>query len=337
MRRLRGGAHRVVMLAAFGLLVAGCRSRREPPLSMRLAVQDNTICALAFIAEAEGYYEREGLDLSLLRYPSGKLALLGMFDGEADVAACADMPIMSNSLRRDDFALFATIASTYRGAWIVARTDRGIAAAEDLRGKRIGTQQNSAVHFFLAAYLQRHGIPEDEVEIVFLQAVELAPALAAGRIDAFSMRNPFIADARQMLPDKTVELFGEDLYRKTFNLAARQEYLQNNAEACRRLVRALARAEALVTRNEAAALEACLRGMGADRKGELSADWPHFNLGLSLDQSLLLTLEQQARWALRSRGGDARAIPNYTDYIETAILEAVQPRAVTLIRAEDAP
>lgn len=53
-------------------------------------------------------------------------------------------------------------------------------------------------------------------------------------------------------------------------------------------------------------------------------------LELFLDQSTLISLEDQARWALRNKLTDAEKVPNYLDYIDPGVLKAVKPEAVKI-------
>ncbi|NCC53035.1 MAG: hypothetical protein EOM20_17740, partial [Spartobacteria bacterium] len=166
-----------------------------PPTPIRIGIQDNTACSLIWIAKAEGYFEKNGLDAELVRYPSGKLALQGLLNGEADYVTCADMPLALQGFETNEVRIIATIAQNNNGAWIIARRDAGIQTPADLRNKRIGTQKNSAVHYFLSQFLIYHQISTAEVQIVFLPATALPEALDQGEIDAFSMRNPFVGHA----------------------------------------------------------------------------------------------------------------------------------------------
>jgi hypothetical protein len=49
-----------------------------------------------------------------------------------------------------------------------------------------------------------------------------------------------------------------------------------------------------------------------------------------LDQFTLISLEDQARWAIRNRLTDAEKVPNYLDYIYPGVLKAVKPEAVKI-------
>jgi len=301
-------------------------------IPLRLGLQDNAVCALPYIADHMGYFRRQGLAVEVVAYPSGKLALQALFNGEVDAATVADVPIVTHSFDRDDFAVFATIAWTDDGAWIIGRRDRGIAEAKDLRGKTIATQRDSAVHFFLSAFLARHGIAEREVELRFMQAEELPGALAAGRIDAFCMRNPFVARAKARIGSQAVEFFDPHIYRQTFNLVTWKRALAADPSVWKRLLRAIAQAEQLLIRDGRKARQAVIARIGQDREHEILDEWDSYTFTLALDQSLFVTLEDQARWiAGRSpaRRGD---IPNYWHFVATGPLLAVKPDAVNVIR-----
>ena len=55
-----------------------------------------------------------------------------------------------------------------------------------------------------------------------------------------------------------------------------------------------------------------------------------FQFRLSLDQPILVSLEDEARWAIRNKLTDVTKVPNYLDYIYTDALKAVKPGAVTI-------
>ncbi len=339
-KRIVVGTVGLAVLIMVGTAVRRMRApRRAPsgedrePVEVRIGFQENTVCALMYIAANKGFFLREGVAVRMMPYPSGKLALKAMLDGEVDVATCADMPIMANSFGREDYALFGTIASTEDGAWIIARKDKDIGNPADLGGKRIATQKNSAVHFFLSAFLVKHQIAEEDVELLFMKAVDLPSALVEGEIDAFSMRNPFINAAKESLGDRAVEFFGRDVYCQTFNLVAFRSTLDGRLDDLRRVVAALAAAEQLLVKDGDAAIESAIEWIGQDRAEEIRSDWHRYEFALSLDQSLFLTLEDQARWA-RQKGlvPEDGATPNFGGFIDVRVMDAVKPEAVTIIR-----
>ena len=59
--------------------------------------------------------------------------------------------------------------------------------------------------------------------------------------------------------------------------------------------------------------------------------WPTFQFSVTLDQSLLLTLEDETRWAIKNKLTGRTNIPNYLYHIYLDALHAVTPEAVTII------
>lgn len=297
---------RLVVLTLLGGLVAflACGEKQAPPpgveqRAITIGVQDNAFSGLVLIAERLGAFREEGLQVSLRKYQSGKHALQGMFAGEVDVAAVAEIPVAIAAFERDDFCVFSSIATTDKPGWILARTDAGISTPKDLRGKRIGTQGGSGVHFFLSLFLLEQGIPENEVRIVFLPVAELAGALAAGKVDAIAMLNPIVAAARASLPGKTVEFFSPGAFRQHFNLAARRDLLERAPGTAAALLRALVKAEKSALDDPERGRRLVNESLGDDHTDEVRADWGDIAFKVSLTQELLMNLEEQGEWTAR--------------------------------------
>ena len=60
--------------------------------------------------------------------------------------------------------------------------------------------------------------------------------------------------------------------------------------------------------------------------------WDVFTFEISLNQSLLVALEAEARWAIKYKLTESTEVPNYLDYIYIDALEELKPEAVTIIR-----
>ena len=60
--------------------------------------------------------------------------------------------------------------------------------------------------------------------------------------------------------------------------------------------------------------------------------WGEFSFQLLLDQTILMSLEDEARWAMREELTDKKKVPNYLDFIYVDALEQVKPETVTIIR-----
>ncbi len=305
-------------------------SAEAPHDKVSLALGREPLAALAMIALDQKFFDAAGVDVTVKKYNSGALSLKALLAGEAPVATAADIPIAFESLSRQDFAIVATIGSSDNEGRIVARKDRGIQTPADLRGKLIATQKSSAVHFFLHMFLLQHGMTAGDVQLSFMKPDELVKALVKGDIDAFSMREPFASQAMQPLGDNGVVFTQPGLYRKTFSLVVRNDLLKQNPRVVQRLLEGLAQAEAFALREPEKAKDILARGLEA-KPAEVAQLWKDSNLMVSLDQSLLVGLEDEAKWIIGSKLSDINQAPSYLDMIHVDALKAVNPVMVSLI------
>jgi NitT/TauT family transport system substrate-binding protein len=289
-----------------------------------------TPATLSIIAIQKGYFADEGLTVDVTRYVSGARALSAMLTGAVDVATTAEVPVVAESFRRQDFRVFVSIASAGNQHWIVARKDAGIEKPADLRGKRVATQRTSAVHFFLHVFLLYNGMADGDVALSFRQMEELVPALANGEVDAISAREPYVSEATDRLGKQAVVLGAADAYVRTEHLAASAAWLSQHPEAARRLVRALLRAEDFA-RRESAETKRTVAEQVRVPLVRLSEEWPYIHLRVALEQSLLPQLEEEARWMMNTRLVPAGPAPNYLELLDLGVLNAVKPEVVTVV------
>ena len=94
---------------------------------------------------------------------------------------------------------------------IIAKDDSGIQKIEDLVGKSVAVNRSGLGEFLLVAALEKHKIDRSAVKFVYLNPPDAAPALASGKVDAWSMWSPGVDIAR--LEYKAHDLFveGRDL------------------------------------------------------------------------------------------------------------------------------
>jgi NitT/TauT family transport system substrate-binding protein len=74
-----------------------------------------------------------------------------------------------------------------------------------------------------------------------------------------------------------------------------------------------------------------VRISGQDREA-MRTTLQGFDFRVKLDQSLLVTLENLARWAVRRKLTGRMEVPNFLDHIYLDGLKSVKPEAVTVIR-----
>jgi len=318
----------------FFLLACGSQEKsgatKEELEEVSIGAARDVINSMIWIAKEKGYFEKEGLDVTLQPYLSGKLALSGMLDNKVQVATSAEVPVMFNLFKKQDFSIFGTVGMSDNEVKIVARRDAGINNPADLKGKRIAAQKNSAVHFFLYRFLIYNDIAESELNISNRHPVELVPALVNATIDAFSMREPFIQQARDNLGNNIIIFEQPGIYTKTFNLIAHDKFIHDNPETIRKILRAFIRIEQFLKQNRRKSLEMIAKLHGIDKEN-LENEWDDYIFELSLYQSLFITLEAEARWAIKTGLTDKVKVPNYLDNIHLNALDELKPQSLTII------
>jgi sulfonate transport system substrate-binding protein len=94
---------------------------------------------------------------------------------------------------------------------IIAKDDSGIQKIEDLVGKSVAVNRSGLGEFLLVAALEKHKIDRSAVKFVYLNPPDAAPALASGKVDAWSMWSPGVDIARLEYKAHDLFLEGRDL------------------------------------------------------------------------------------------------------------------------------
>ena len=297
-----------------------------------LGVESSLLPAAVWMAENKGYFQKQGLDLTIKEFDSGRLSLLAMLKGDEgiDISTVAPTPIMFNSFDRDDFYVFATFVYSYDDVKVIARKDKGINTAADLIGKKIGTPAGTTGQFFVEAFLIDNSLLASEVEVIDISPSDLPGALENNQVDAIVIWEPHGYNARRLLGNKAIRLPSSDVYKETFNFMVMKDFVEENPEVLKKFLRAIDKATVFIKNHKEESQEIVAKRLNLNKEG-LTVLWDEFVFEISLDQSLIITLESEARWAIKNNLTDATEVPNYLNYIYHDALEAVKPEACRII------
>jgi ABC-type nitrate/sulfonate/bicarbonate transport system substrate-binding protein len=326
---------RIVLLGLLLLVHTGCRQQSQEAASsvdkITLAYTTSTSAVLAHIALQNKYFVAEGLDVTSQCESSGKVALDAVLDGKADFATAADTPIVFAINKGNKIYIIAEIQASTKNEAIVARKDFGITKPSDLRGKTIGVTVGTTGDFFMNSFFLVHGIDQQEVKIIDLKPEEMSEAFSQGRVDAVSTWNPILKHLQKESGDKGIVFFDENIYAELFCVVSRQEFAKKNPGVIKKVLKALIRAEAFVHQYPEESRKLIALSTQTD-KAIVEEIWDSLDSRVSLDQSLLVNLEDQTRWAKKYRRTDCAGMPNYLDFIYFDGLQSVRPDSVRIIR-----
>ena len=197
--------------------------------------------APVLIAEANGYFKAQGLEVALESFTSGPLIREGLNGGTLDMAYIGVPPIVHWVAKGADLVIVAKV--NYGQASLMARRDVGIARVEDLAGRRLaGVREKSGMDVLLRGYVlgEVGGLaPSNLAEIKTMPVAEMGPALEAGDFEAAFMWEPFVA---RMLARRTARVVLNvnrvEPYYPWYVIAARREFVETHPERVKSVLRA---------------------------------------------------------------------------------------------------
>ena len=329
--------HFLWKLLAFQLLAAviGCQKvpskSASPPQKITVAYTTQPQSTLVHVAVAKGYFAEEGLEVQSQLHTYGKAALQSMLDGKADFATVAETPIMFSVLRGERFSVIANIEASSKNNAIVASREAGISEPRDLKGKRVGFTPGTTSDFFLDSFLTAQGLARRELRTVPLKPEEMRQAIRDRSVDAVCTWNYPLSQIERDLGITGAVFYDREIYTETFNIAVAREVLDGRPEAVQAFLRALIKAEQFVARQpeEAQVIVASATAVDQNLIREV---WDAFNYSVRLDQTLLITLEDETRWAIKQKLTEQAVMPDYRKIIHEDSLLAIKAAAVKSTR-----
>jgi NitT/TauT family transport system substrate-binding protein len=312
---------------ALGALL-GCSAQTER-IDVGYAPFEHT--ALVWIAEDQGFFTENDLDVAFHEYDTGSDALAGALNGEAGiVVGTAEFPMVNQVLQGSSPRAIASIARSEL-IGVVARKDRGIEEVADLRGKRVGTTRGTIAEFFLGRFLEIHRMSIRDVTLVDLKTPDSwVDAVAEGDVDAVVTAEPFAGAARDRLGENAVAWSAQSSQPLYALAITTDSWLEGHPEATERFLEALAQAEEFAVRHPAQAQAIVQQRLGLD-PASMPAVWARSEFTLTLDQSLIAAMEDEARWLISNELTRATSVPDFADYVKEDPLRAVRPNAVNIV------
>lgn len=320
------------------ILGLGYLGMRDEPITRNSSIEKLRIAlpmlphnALVHVAAAKGYFAQQGLDVSILPTNYGVVAISDVLQGKVDLAVTSEVPFVISVMQGNALGMVATLASLTNDNAIVARRDHAIAEARNLAGKKIGVSFGTSGSYFLRAFLIRHRLPTDTIVLVDLPPDRIVGALANGSVDAVATWQPISFAAEAALGKNALSFTEPDAYRTTMIAFGRSEFLKGHADAMEKLVRAMLKSEQFIRSHPEETLNLVAQWLNIDADA-LRPTWKQFDFRVNLLQSQLITLEDEARWAMARGYATKGPIPNFLPHLYLDALLAVEPERVTVLR-----
>ena len=286
-RSLRTALVSTLLLTGWLILPADA----EEPDKIKVGVSPYLSYAPFHIAEAEGLFADQGLEVKLVNLRRSYLWLVPLIQGDLDVGAGQLSPGLFNAISRGASIrlvagkeVYASNAEcTYLGILISNElAQRGSPAdATLLRGRIVSLERDSVYGFFLDRIMQTAGLDLSDVSTRVVGPAVEVNAVVAGQIDAFNSAEPWVTraldtgvvvlahSAQVVIPDfpAGAVVFGPNL-------------LEGGSDLGRRfMVAYFAGVERYEEGKTERNLEVLSQGLGLDRSFLEQACWPTFSRG----------------------------------------------------------
>ncbi len=320
----------LIALAGNAIFSPSAPAAGSPSAPLRLSSTIMPVSAPLLLARELGWFQKAGLNVQIKEYALGKIALEDMEKGELDLAFAAVTPLIYKRLANDDFRILATVAASTSMVAIVARKDRGISQITHLAGKRVGVSMGTSGEFFFDTMRVLHRLPAGSVNIQDCSVPALIAGMQDGSLDAGSLWETHIARLQRAMPGQFQFFYANGLYEFSWNLVALPATISARRGEIEKVLRVLFDVAHFIETKPAAARGLLVSRLGPDGQ-DFAARLAETRFRPHLSQSLLVQLEAETRWVL-SRDGKPGPVPNYLRSVDSSILKAVRPAAVTLIQ-----
>ncbi|MBB6307621.1 aliphatic sulfonate ABC transporter substrate-binding protein [Xanthobacter tagetidis] len=161
----------------------------------------------------------EGISVRWVEFPSGPPLLEALNAGAVDVGWTGDAPPIFAQAAGANLVYVAALPSNGAGEGILVPADSAVTSVAGLKGKKVGVTKGSSAHNLLVAALERAGVPFADITPVYLSPADAAAAFASGKIDAWSIWDPFFAIAELRHKPRVLTTTKDELNVNTYFLA----------------------------------------------------------------------------------------------------------------------
>ena len=285
--------------------------------------------ALIYIAEDQGYFTGNGLNVTLRDdYPSGVGPVSDMMLGRLDISVSAEYPVIAQIFNKKNISVIGVI-DKYQNEEIIGRRDRGIENISDLKRKKIGLPKKTICEFFLGRFLNLHGMSLHDVTLMDLPASQSVDALTNGSVDAIIYYQPYVYAIEDRLGDNGVIWQAQSDQLLYGVMSCRNDWAVGHGEQINRLLKSLSLAEEYIIDNPEGAKAIVQKRLNFS-DAYMATAWPNHEFTLSLDQSLIIAMNDEGRWMINNNLTTEKTLPYFRDYIYTKGLEEIKPESVNI-------
>ena len=231
--RLRQSLRHIVRgAAAAGLasLVAGIAATPalaqaaapDAPKELRIGYQKyGTLVILKARGTLEKRLAEKGIGVKWTEFPFGPPLLEAINVGSLDVGTVGEAPPIFAQAAGADLVYVGNEPPAPTAEALVVPKDSPIKSVAELKGRKIAVAKGSNANYLLIKLIEKAGLKFSDVSVVYLAPADARAAFESGRVDAWSIWDPFLAAAEKQLGARVLADGRGAVANHQFYLAAR--------------------------------------------------------------------------------------------------------------------
>ena len=270
--------------------------------------------AAMFVAMERGFFKAAGLELETVPMAGGAVIVQGVTSGDLQIGWTNVISLYQAHVEGFDFKLIAGGATNVKGtndthALLVAKGSSA-SGARDLEGKTVAVNTlNNIVHLMAMTWLDKNGASSAKVKFVEVPFPQMEAALAAGKIDAASVHEPFASAAlakgvARLLAHPWSDVLSRFLIASWF---ASEKWLQKNKATAQAFVNALNRGVDAINADPNGSRNAIAKWTGLPPELAAKITLPVYDKSVS-EKDLQATIDLTQKYKLIPRAIKAREV-----------------------------
>lgn len=226
--RIPAAGRRGILRAVLGAVLAAAvatpafAQTAEAPKELRIGYQKyGTLVILKARGTLEKRLADKGVAVKWTEFPFGPPLLEAINVGSIDVGTTGEAPPIFAQAAGADLVYIGTEPPAPTAEALVVPKDAPIRSLADLKGKKIAVAKGSNANYLLLKLLEKGGLKLADVSVVYLPPADARAAFESGRVDAWSIWDPFLAAAEKQLNARAIADGTGAVANHQFYLAAR--------------------------------------------------------------------------------------------------------------------
>jgi sulfonate transport system substrate-binding protein len=240
-------------LASFALAL-GSRAASAAETQVRVGYQKyGTLVLLKSRGILEKKLEPLGISVKWAEFAAGPQMLEALNAGAIDIGQTGEAPPIFAQAASDNLLYLANEPPAPKGEAILVPKDSPIQSVKELKGKTVGLNKGSNVHFLLVKALEKEGLAYSDIKTAFLPPADARAAFEKGAIDAWAIWDPFQAAAEVAIKARTLTTAEGIVPNYQFYLGSRK-FADANPKVIDALIASIGETNAWIQKDPAAAV-----------------------------------------------------------------------------------